>query len=82
MSSDPTDDPTAAAAAHADGYDPALEAFERAMLGRPASMGRREVSREAELASDGGETDKDEPDVDDPRDIAASEPRMDPTAGS
>ncbi|MFX4286115.1 adenylate/guanylate cyclase domain-containing protein [Janibacter sp. G349] len=47
MSSDPTDDPTAAAAAHADGYDPALEAFERAMLGRPASMGRREVSREA-----------------------------------
>ena len=41
-----------------------------------------EVSREAELASDGGETDKDEPDVDDPRDIAASEPRMDPTAGS
>ena len=47
VSSDPTDDPTAAAAAHADGYDPALEAFERAMLGRPASMGRREVSREA-----------------------------------
>ncbi|MFT4396129.1 hypothetical protein ACLTEW_14445 [Gordonia lacunae] len=41
-----------------------------------------EVSREAELASDGGETDKDEPDVDDPRDVAASEPRMDPTAGS
>ncbi len=41
-----------------------------------------EVSREAELASDGGETDKDEPDVDDPRDIAASEPRMDPTVGS
>nr|WP_064569253.1 hypothetical protein [Gordonia sp. LAM0048] len=41
-----------------------------------------EISREAELASGGGETDKDEPDVDDPRDVAASEPRMDPTAGS
>lgn len=51
MSSDPTDDPTAAAEAlddrHDPGHDPALEAFERAMLGRPASMGRREVSREA-----------------------------------
>lgn len=47
MSSDPADEPTDAAEVHGDEYDPALEAFERAMLGRPASMGRREVSREA-----------------------------------
>ncbi|MBD0862107.1 hypothetical protein IA539_12905 [Gordonia sp. zg691] len=39
-----------------------------------------EISREAELASDGGATDQDEPDVADPRDVAASEPRMDPDA--
>ncbi|WP_439032207.1 hypothetical protein [Gordonia terrae] len=37
-----------------------------------------EISREAEMPSDGGETDQDEPDVADPREIAAEEPRMDP----
>ena len=37
-----------------------------------------EVSREAELPNDGGVTDQDEPDVDDPREIAAEEPRIAP----
>lgn len=37
-----------------------------------------EISREAEMPTDGGETDQDEPDVHDPREIAAEEPRMDP----
>ncbi|GAB84313.1 hypothetical protein RVF83_13285 [Gordonia rubripertincta] len=37
-----------------------------------------EVSREAQLPNDGGATDQDEPDVDDPREIAAEEPRIAP----
>ncbi len=38
-----------------------------------------EISREAELPpNDGGVTDQDEPDVDDPREIAAEEPRIAP----
>ncbi|WP_024497800.1 hypothetical protein [Gordonia amicalis] len=37
-----------------------------------------EISREAELANDGGVTDQDEPDVADPREIAAEEPRIAP----
>ncbi|MEO9328459.1 hypothetical protein [Gordonia aurantiaca] len=39
-----------------------------------------EISPEAESASDGGVTDQDEPDVADPREIAAEEPRIDPDA--
>ena len=37
-----------------------------------------EISRNAETATDGGVTRQDEPDVADPREIAAEEPRIDP----
>lgn len=37
-----------------------------------------EISRNAETATDGGVTGQDEPDVADPREIAAEEPRIDP----
>ncbi|MEK4241633.1 adenylate/guanylate cyclase domain-containing protein [Janibacter sp. FSL W8-0316] len=48
MSSSPTDGPPDGPSSPPElAPDPALEAFERAMLGRPASMGRREVSRGA-----------------------------------